>query len=215
MKGDSIVVEAHHVKAAKGVLKLIEEEIRAHGGRHTVTIAGESGSGKSEVATAISDELGCLGIKCVVFQQDDYFVYPPATNDKARRRDIAWVGENEVRLDLLDANLKEFIEGKESIIKPLVDYARDKSTMETVDMRGVKVAVAEGTYTTLLKFANTHVFIDRTFEETRAHRLKRARHESELDPFIDRVLKIEHEIISTHKAQADIIINSDFDASRA
>ncbi len=36
--------------------------------------------------------------------------------------------------------------------------------------------IAEGTYTTLLPNADTRVFIDRTYLETRAHREKRARH---------------------------------------
>ncbi len=215
MRGDSIVVEAHHVKAARGVVGMILDEIRGREGRHTLTVAGESGSGKSEIAQAIADEIEPLGIKSIIFQQDDYFVYPPRTNDLTRRRDIGWVGVNEVRLDVLDANLKEFLEGRDSILKPLVVYEQDRSTLESVDASGAKLAIAEGTYTTLLKFVNTRVFIERTFEDTVAHRRKRARHASELDPFIDKVLGIEHEIISSHKAQADIIISRDYDALRA
>ena len=215
MEGDSIVVELHHIKAAKGALDIIMNDINNLEGRFTITVAGESGSGKSEIATAIANELEPRGIKSVILQQDDYFVYPPRTNDRTRRKDINWVGVNEVRLDLLDGNLKEFIEGKDNLIKPLVIYERDKSTMETIHVKGAKVAIAEGTYTTLLKFVNVHIFIERSFEDTRAHRLKRARHESELDPFIDDVLRIEHEIISSHKAQADVLISSDYDASKA
>lgn len=215
MKGDSIIVEEHHIRAAKGVLEIIENAISKTKDRYTITVAGESGSGKSEIATAISNELEYKGIRSVILQQDDYFTYPPRSNDSARRRDIGWVGPGEVRLDVLDANMKEFLEGKDAILKPLVIYEEDKSIMETLDSKDAKVAIAEGTYTTLLKFAHTRVFIDRTFEDTRAHRLKRARHESELDPFIDKVLKIEHEIISASKAQADIIITSDYKALKA
>ncbi|MGW8246474.1 MAG: hypothetical protein ACWGOV_00060, partial [Acidiferrobacterales bacterium] len=73
-----------------------------------------------------------------------------------------------------------------------------------------RVAIAEGTYTTLLKNIDTHVFIARNYDDTRAHREKRKRDESELDPFIDEVLKIEHDIISKNRERANIIINRDY-----
>ena len=77
------------------------------------------------------------------------------------------------------------------------------------------VLIAEGTYTTLLESALTHVFIDRSYRETRAHREKRKRDAAELDPFIDTVLEIEHGIISAHKARAQIVIDGDYTAAAA
>jgi hypothetical protein len=38
---------------------------------------------------------------------------------------------------------------------------------------------------------------------------------SELDPFIDRVLEIEHGIISLHKSLAQIIVGADYSAFSA
>ena len=78
---------------------------------------------------------------------------------------------------------------------------------------GARVLITEGTYTILLDNVDTHVFIDRTFEQTRAHREKRSRDAAELDPFIDRVLAIEHDIISSHKSRAEIVISPDYEAS--
>jgi uridine kinase len=204
MKGDSIVVEEHHVKAAKGALEIMLPEIEK---------IGESGSGKSEIAAAIAEELESRGIKCVIFQQDDYFVYPPRTNDAARRKDIGWVGPQEVRLKLMDEHMKAFVDGKDSVLKPLVIYGEDRAEEETMEFGGTKVAIADGTYTTLLENVNTHIFLDLTYLETRKHREKRIRHASELDPFIDNVLKIEHGIISGHKERADILVNRDYEAA--
>ena len=73
------------------------------------------------------------------------------------------------------------------------------------------MAIAEGTYTTLLENVNTRVFIARNYLDTRAHREKRQRHSSELDEFTARVLRIEHEIISSHRRRADIVITRDYD----
>lgn len=102
MQGDSIVIEPHHRKAAEGIVPIVLKTLASAEGRIGVTVAGESGSGKSETAAALAEALAAHGIESVIFQQDDYFVYPPKTNDRTRRADINWVGTQEVKLDLID-----------------------------------------------------------------------------------------------------------------
>ncbi len=218
MQGDSIVIEPHHVKAAEGICDLLLQQIQdtlASGARYTLTVAGESGSGKSETAAAVAEQLEGAGIRSFIFQQDDYFVYPPKSNDRARREDISWVGPQEVKVDLLNEHLAAFKNGADGVTKPLVIYADDAVTEEQASFDGAQVAIAEGTYCTLLESADAHVFIDRDWEQTRAHREKRRRDESELDPFIDQVLTIEHDIISSHKSRAQVIVNQDYSVSPA
>jgi len=210
MRGDTIIVEAHHRKAAENIVPRILPEIESSAGKYTITVAGESGSGKSETATAIAELLEKNGVDCVIFQQDDYFVYPPKTNDSTRRKDIGWVGTQEVRLDLLDEHLQAFLDDAENVEKPLVLYEEDTIVSENMAIAQARVAIAEGTYTTALENVDTRVFIDRSFEQTRAHREKRNRDASELDEFTSGVLKIEHDIISSHKTRAKIIINADY-----
>jgi hypothetical protein len=82
-------------------------------------------------------------------------------------------------------------------------------TEETIDLTGIEVLIAEGTYTTRLEHADKHVFIARNRLETRAAREKRAR--EAMDPFIEEVLKIEHGIISKQRERADIVITRDYD----
>lgn len=215
MRGDSIVIEPHHRKAAEGIAAILDRTLATTPGRIGVTIAGESGSGKSETAAALAEALAEHGIESVIFQQDDYFVYPPKTNDRTRRADIGWVGPQEVRLDLMDQHMSAFLDGAASIEKPLVDYEEDAIHSEVMETGNSRVAIAEGTYTTLLESATHRAFIDRDFRQTRKHREKRNRDASELDAFIDRVLEIEHDIISSHKPKADIIVNEDYSVSPA
>ncbi len=210
MRGDTIIVEEHHRRAAAEIVPALLPKIDGSIGKYTLSVAGESGSGKSETATAIAEALEKEGIMSVILQQDDYFVYPPKSNDRARRRDIAWVGPQEVRLDLLDSHLRAFHDNADSIDKPLVDYETDSVGAERIVVADARVAIAEGTYTSLLNNVDIRVFIARDYEETRAHREKRKRDAAELDPFIDDVLKIEHGIISLHRARADIVINADY-----
>ena len=210
MQGDVILVEERHRRAAEPIARALAGVIATRSRRTTITVAGESGSGKSETAQALSDALESRGVKCAVLQQDDYFVHPPRSNDAARRKEISWVGMQEVRLDLLDSHLKLAREGASELDKPLVIYDEDRVDSETISLAGVQAVIAEGTYTTALEQVDTRVFIDRNRLQTMADRERRGR--EAMEPFLERVLEIEHEIIAPQKARADIVITRDFEA---
>lgn len=210
MKGDKLVINKGHIRAANQALELLLSGITGSQGRFVITVAGESGSGKSEIAAALSEALSRKDIKSVILQQDDYFVYPPKTNENMRRKDIGHVGLSEVRLDLIDRNLKDAITGQSDIVKPLVIFDEDRITGETVNLEGIKVVLVEGTYTTTLKNAHQHIFIDRNYVDTLEARRKRAREAQ--DEFLEKVLKIEHGIIQSQKTQASVIVTRDYEA---
>lgn len=212
MKGDKLVIEKEHVKAAHQIVESLLPQIASTHGKFIITIAGESGSGKSEIATVLSDILTTKDMRVVIFQQDDYFVYPPKTNGEMRRKDIRHVGLSEVRLALLDQNLKDIVEDKSEIVKPLVIFDADRITEETIKLDDIKVVIVEGTYTTILKNIHQHVFIDRNYIDTRETRQRRGREKQ--DEFLEGVLEIEHDIISSQKTQADIVITADFKVRR-
>ena len=213
MRGDIIIVEEHHRAAASIIVDALLPAITAKQGRYTITVAGESGSGKSEMAKALADELDRCDISAGILQQDDYFVHPPRTNHETRVADIGWVGTNEVHLDLLDEHLAAAIAGDDSIEKPLVIYEEDTIASETMSLAGLEALIAEGTYTSLLDNVDSRVFIARNRLETMAARKKRGR--ERMDPFIERVLEIEHEIISPHIELADIVITRSYEVEFA
>ena len=209
MQGDIILVDEEHRRAADIIISHLIDTIRSMERRFTMTVAGESGSGKSETGQALADALGERGVRAVVLQQDDYYVLPPRFNDAARRANFAWVGTSEVRLDVLDSHLEAAQSGSTSITKPLVIYDDNRIEEETISLEGVDVVVAEGVYTSLCHHVDCRVFIDRNRLETLEHRMKRGR--EEFDPFIEKVLTTEHEIISQHRSRADVIITRDYD----
>ncbi len=212
MKGDIIVLEEHHILAARKIVPILVEHIHQKNTRYCITVAGESGSGKSETGQAIADNLLKLGIKTVLLAQDDYFILPPRSNDAKRRTDPEWLGPHmEVRLDLLEQNLKDAVAGINEISKPVVNYNDNSVEDEIIKLEGVKVVIAEGTYTSLLKNVDSRVFIARTRLETLDHRQRRNRGNEVNDPFIEQVLAIEHKIIAGHKQLADFIITNDYD----
>jgi uridine kinase len=205
MIGDKLIIEQHHTDRAAEINELLADRIED---RFVITVAGESGAGKSELAYEIYRQLNERGIKTGLLQQDDYFVFPPKTNHEMRRRNLEQVGPYEVKLDLLDSNLRSFKRGESPIYKPLVIYDEDRITTEEMDVDDLKVLIAEGTYTSLLTFADVRVFIDRDYRQTLEARKRRAR--DRWEPFIEDVLEREHQIISRHRARASIIITADF-----
>jgi uridine kinase len=211
MKGDKLVLLDYHKQAASEIVSHIIQDIRKKKTRYIITVAGESGSGKSETGKAIANELDKSGVKSVLLGQDDYFVLPPKSNDLKRREDPEWLGPHvEVKLDVLEQNLMNAIQGKKEISKPLVDYDSNTIEDETINLDGIKVLIAEGTYTSLLKHVDIRIFICRNWLDTLELRQRRMRGNEVGDPFIEQVLSLEHKIISGHKQLADILITKDF-----
>jgi uridine kinase len=211
MKGDRLVLLEYHRRAAGEIVAHIIRNVREKESRYIITIAGESGSGKSETGKAIADEFARVGVKCVLLGQDDYFVLPPKTNDSRRRQDPEWLGPHvEVKLDVLERNLVSAIQGKREITKPLVDYDLNTIEDEIVNLDGVRVLIAEGTYTSLLKHVDTRIFIDRNWLDTLEHRRIRERGNEVGDAFVEQTLSMEHKIIAGHKHLADILITKDY-----
>ena len=204
MIGDGLVVKQYQWNAAAQVMEAIRERVAADG-PIAVTVAGESGSGKSEIAYCLTKLLAYEGKLSVILSQDDYFRLPPKSNTKRRLEDVSWVGPGEVQLDLLDDHLDRLKhKQKLPLTKPLVFFHENRIAGETIPPARYDVIVAEGTYTSLLKNADIRVFIDRDYHETKAHRLERGR-DPDVD-FLEQILEIEHSIISKHKKKADVII---------
>ena len=213
MRGDKLVIQDWHKNAARLIKDLLELQTKTQMKKFVISVAGESGAGKSEIAFVLAESLKEDNMSSIILQQDDYFVYPPKTNADMRRNDIKHVGLSEVHLDLLDNHLDDFIADKSEIKKPLMIFEDDKLTQEVLSLNDFRVMIVEGTYTTTLKNVHSRVFIDRTYKDTKDARKLRAREAQ--DDFLEKILMIEHEIISTHKAKADIIVTKEHDVIKA
>ncbi len=205
MIGDKLVITDYHRAAAARAMAAIEQRLTAGSRTVSVCVAGESGSGKTETAQCLAEALERSGRTCILLSQDDYFRLPPKSNHNARLKDIARVGTAEVHLDLLGEHVAALAAGIEApLTKPLVYFEEDRIGSETIMPGRPDVVVAEGTYSTLLPDIDIRVFINRNYRETKRARLARAR-EPDIG-FLERVLQIEHEIISQHKVNADVVI---------
>jgi uridine kinase len=212
VRGDVLVIEPHHRHAAAEVSAALVDAIAAKPGRFVIAVAGESGSGKSEIAAALSERLSQDGLGSVTLGQDDYFVLPPKANDARRRSDPNWLGPHvEVHLDVMQANLDDALSGAIRIEKPVIDYDANSIATEVLSLENVKVVIAEGTYVSLLRHVDCRIFIGRSRLETLEHRRKRNRGGEVHDAFVESVLGLEHKIIAGHRQLADFVLTRDFD----
>jgi uridine kinase len=208
MKGDIVLIQEHHKRAATEIVSQIVDLIKAKSSRFVITVAGESGSGKSETGVAIANELEKFG-------QDDYFYLPPKLNSAKRHEDPDWLGPHvEVNFAALEQNLMDAIDNKPGFDKPLVDYNANTIESQTINLDGVKVIIAEGTYTSLLKHVDIKVFISRNWLKTLEDRRKRNRGNEVNDPFTEQILATEHKIIAGHKQLADFVISDEFEVMK-
>jgi uridine kinase len=205
MIGDKLVITDYHRQGAALVFEVVQQRLKSGTGPLAVSVAGESGSGKSEIAHCLAELLEQEGYSATILGQDDYFKLPPKSNLQKRQQEISWVGPGEVRLDLLDENIADLKEHPDRPVKkPLVYFQENRIDSETIEPKKRDVIIVEGTYTSLLQNLDVRAFIDRNYRQTKKARLKRAR-DPDLD-FLEKVLEIEHQEISKHKPKADVVI---------
>ena len=210
MIGDILLFDEYHNAATELILAYLKKlDIKTP---YSLSVSGESGCGKTEIAHLLKERLEEKGKRVMVLGQDDYFRLPPHSNHQQRKIDINWVGPKEVQLLLMDEHVKKLLQPKDAIVsKPLINFTADK--IDTENITGpYDIVIAEGTYTAMLEDVDVRVFINRNFKETKKHRLSRNRDqalENNTDQdltFLEKVLQIEHEIIKEHKKLSDLVI---------
>ena len=77
MIGDKLVIEQYHTDRANEIISILVGIIK---NRVCISVAGESGAGKSELAYEITRMLTEQGIMAEMIQQDDYFLVPEIDN---------------------------------------------------------------------------------------------------------------------------------------
>ena len=83
---------------------------------------------------------------------------------------------------------------------------------ETLKLDDAKVVIVDETYTSVLKNVYQSIFVDRTYADTREPRKSRASEEQ--DEFLEKILELEHSIISAHKPLVDIVITKNYEVER-
>jgi uridine kinase len=208
MIGEKIDTTFLNSSAADQILAAFDFWKNTH--RSVLAIAGESGSGKTHMATALQHALAEKGRQALILHMDDFFKLPPASNHAKRLQDIGHVGPEEVDLYRLNNFISAFKDGATQQMVPLVDYYQNSSSEIEMELNEIQVVIIEGTYAFFLDNTDFHLFMSRDYKQTKELRIARNRGTEAQDEFVDRVLEIEHQLISKSASKADALIDFHF-----
>lgn len=209
MIGDTIPRDKAYLATAEALFSSIITSVRVTP-KCVIAIAGESGSGKTVAAVYLQDLFSQAGLKAHILHLDDYFWYPPKTNHAKRLENISHVGVSEVNIALMSQHAQAFKSGETEIEKPLVHYYENTIYSEKLFLKDVDILILEGTYSFFTAPIDVRVFMAKNYRDSLEQRLKRNRGDEATDPFNDQVLEIEHQLIAPQRAQATIVVESDY-----
>ena len=208
MIGDKINIKEDYFSLAENIYEVGLKDIISNREKICLSIAGESGCGKSVTAEVLKLFLVQKGIKTICLQQDDYFLLPPKSNHEARLKNINKVGFKEINASLLQQNINDFKTGKSDLIKPLVHYEENFIDEEELNVSECQVLIVEGTYVNFLENIDYKIFLEMTYKDSLQQRKDRDR--EEMTDFIEEVLSIEHEIIKKQAIASNMIITKEY-----
>ena len=210
MLGDVLLIGEIHKQAAIDIFECVMADRVKKGDdyKYIIGVSGESGSGKSELAHVLANLLKNESIRAKLLHIDNYYKIPPLLRHEWRKtHGIETVGLEEIDWRLLNENILDFKEDRESMM-PCVDIISEQVDKLITDFRKVNILVLDGLYALNANSIDMKIFIDLTYHETKMAQL--VREKESYDTFREKVLEQEHQIISKYKEHADIIVDKSY-----
>jgi uridine kinase len=185
-----------------------EEVLPRLGQKFILAVGGEVGSGKSTLAFALAHRLKKEGIKSKIIDLDDFYTVPPHSRKAWRRKHgIQSIGPSEYDWDAINRVIEDFQHGRDSVL-PCVDLITDEVDQLSTSFRGIRVAIFNGLYATMLWQADFKVFLELTYRETLEAQLFGQK--EEITDFRKQILEREHKMVQSLKNGCQMFF--DFDA---
>jgi len=211
MLGDILLINERHKSAAESIAQRVleEKEKKPKMYRYIVAISGESGAGKSEVSHSIALYLKEEQIRVKVLHTDNYYKVPPLLRNEWRKNQgIDTVGMNEYDWDLINRNIQDFKEERESMM-PCIDIIPEQVDKLISDFKKIDLLVIDGLYALKADNIDLRVFIDLTYHETKMTQIIRGK--EKVNDFRMKVLEREHQNVRSLKPIADLIIDKGYE----
>jgi uridine kinase len=204
MLNDVVTIEKKHTNAAS---TLFDRVLRDRTPKYIVSITGEVGTGKCEIAHELGRQLIEAGISVKLLHLDNYYIIPPLERiDWRRTHGLERIGYDEYDWTVLNQNVEDFRKNNESVM-PIVDLFTQKVDHLHTDFNGIDVLIIAGLYSIKLKQSDLRVFIELTYEDTWDE--QNLTHKEVLDDFRLEVLEREHKVVQSLKPLADFYIDFD------
>lgn len=211
MLGDVLLISDMHKGASESILGYVLRDLQHKEAdyKYIVAISGESGAGKSEVSHSLAKLLKAEGIRVKVLHTDNYYKVPPLLRNEWRRtRGYDKIGHDEYDWNLIQRNIQDFKEDRESMM-PCIDIIPDQVDKLITDFRKIDMLVIDGLYAIKTEGVDLRVFIDLTYHETKISQISRGK--EPMNEFRLKVLEMEHRGVRSLLPLADLIINKNYD----
>lgn len=211
--GDILVIKEEYKKVADKLSDIILKE-SAREEKLIIAVGGESGSGKSEIAHVISDNLfkSTYELKSFILHVDDFFLLPRKERNELRvKTNLESVGISEIDQEELAYIVKKFKEGGGLTLVPIYDILTSIQHKLVVNFQNVPVLIVEGLYANSID-GDYNIFIDRTYHDTKKYQAERGK--EAMDEFRFGVLEREHQAVSQLKKKANFIIDKDYSLTK-
>jgi len=204
MLNDVVTIEKKHTNAAS---TLFDRVLRDRKPKFIVTISGEVGTGKCEIAHELGRKLIGTGSSVKLLHMDNYYHIPPLERHEWRvKNGLEKIGYDEYDWEKINKNIDDFRMDRKSVL-PIVDLFTQKVDQLHSDFKGIDVLIIEGLYSIKINQSDLRVFIELTYEDTWDE--QKLTHKEVLDDFRLDVLAHEHKAVQSLKNQADFYIDFD------
>ena len=210
MLGDILLINEMHKKAAKSIRDYVMNDlnIKEKRYRYIISISGESGSGKSELAHALGKILKEDNIRIKVIHTDNYYKIQPLLREEWRRnKGFDHIGLNEYDWVKLNKTIRDFKEEQECMI-PCIDLIPEQVDKLITDFSKIDMLIIDGLYAIKTKGVDLRIFIDLTYHETKINQSIRMK--ETMNDFRLKILEQEHKSITSLKPLADLIVDKTY-----
>jgi uridine kinase len=210
MLGDILLINDMHKDAAKAIGEKVLEDLEKKEGRYRyiVGIAGESGSGKSELSHALGKVLKEQYIRVKVIHTDNYYKIQPLLREEWRRnKGFNMIGLDEYDWVKIHKTIRDFKEAQECMM-PCVDLIPEQVDKLLVDFSKIDLLIVDGLYAINAPDIDLRIFIDLTYHETKINQIIRMK--EAMTDFRLNILEREHLSVSTLRPMADLIIDKSY-----
>ena len=122
------------------------------------------------------------------------------------------IGYTEYDWDTIYENIEAFKNGDKATM-PCIDIVTDQVDTLITDFSVVDMLIIDGLYAIKTENTDLNVFIDLTYHETKKAQLSRGK--ENVNEFRMQVLEREHQVVSSLRPKADLLINKKYKVEKA
>lgn len=206
MIGDRLVITKRHLDITENLFAAIVKKYVDE--RLVIAIGGESGTGKSEVASCLQHKLYKeKKLRGKIIHLDDYFnVNWQDRNTSRKKKGIDSVGIREINWSKLRRVVKIFKRGIGKLYVQRIHMFTNSIEYVITSNKNIDILIVEGLYANHLKRKDIGIYLEGSIEETYKFRKERGK-ENPDDEFRQKILKKESKEIKQTKLNSDIIVN--------